>query len=66
MKMIVVQSGLCVTAIAATIIGIHTFILYALNQTYVYSTVRLLLCTGINTYIHALQLNYRGNGRRAP
>jgi hypothetical protein len=35
MQIIVVQSGLYVTAIATTIIGIHTYI-YALNPIYLY------------------------------
>ena len=35
MQIIVVQSGLYVTAIATTIIGIHTYI-YALNLIYLY------------------------------
>jgi hypothetical protein len=45
MQIIVVQSGLYVTAIATTIIGIHTYyynrhtyiLLYALNLIYLYS-----------------------------
>jgi hypothetical protein len=38
MQITVVQLGLCVTAIATTIIGMHTYYTYlhALNPTYVY------------------------------
>jgi hypothetical protein len=36
MQIIVVQSGLYVTAIATTIVGIHTTYTYALNLIYLY------------------------------
>jgi hypothetical protein len=58
MQIIVVQSGLNVTAIATTIRHTYT---HALKLTYVYG-----YCYA---YIHPcaiIQLTYRGNGRRAP
>jgi hypothetical protein len=60
MQIIVVQSGLYVTAIATTIIGIHTTYIHALILIYLY------MATAMYTCMHALQLNYRGSGRGAP
>jgi hypothetical protein len=51
MQIIVVQLGLYVTAIATTIIGIHTYIC-TLNLIYIY------VATAMHTCMHALQLNY--------
>ena len=55
MQIIVVQSGLDVTAIATTIIGIHTYMIYAPKPTYFYGyelVLRTAMHTTHSTYIH--------------
>jgi hypothetical protein len=65
-QIIVVQPGLYVTAIATTIIGIHTAHTHALKLTYFYYFYRCMSRCYEYTHTHALQLNYRANGRRVP